>query len=183
MPVTPNGQRRAQLRGPYQIILIDYIGICKTLVPEVAGPDRRALLDGEVVVMAPIGNRHLVCVNRLTRLLVVGVGERAIVSVHNPVRLDDRSELQPDVVLLRRGADDPTGPVPSGGDSLLVVEVADSSLAWDRDGKAPRYAAAAIPACWIVDLPAGEILVLSWMASTSAWTRCSASVESLPARC
>jgi Uma2 family endonuclease len=122
---------------------------------------RIELLDGELIEMAPIGNRHLVCVNRLTRLLVVAAGARAIVSVQNPVRLDDHSEPQPDMVLLRPDADDPAGPVPSGGDCFLVVEVADSSLTWDRDRKAPRYAAAGIPNCWIVDLVAGEILVQS----------------------
>lgn len=122
---------------------------------------RIELLDGELIEMTPIGNRHLVCVNRLTRLLVVGVEDGAIVSVQNPVRLDDRSEPQPDLVLLKPGADDPAGPMPGGGDCFLVVEVADSSLAWDRDRKAPRYAAAGIPSCWIVDLSAGEVLVLS----------------------
>ena len=67
---------------------------------------RVELIDGEVVSMAPIGNRHLACVNRLTRLLVTAVGDEAVVSVHNPVRLGERSEPQPDLVLLRPRPDD-----------------------------------------------------------------------------
>lgn len=122
---------------------------------------RVELLDGEVVKMTPIGNHHLACVNRLTRLLVVAVGERAIVSVQNPVRLDDHSEPQPDLALLHPRADDYAGATPTAADAFLIVEVADSSLAWDRDEKAPRYGAAGIPICWVIDLNASEVLVFS----------------------
>ncbi|MDQ6838884.1 MAG: Uma2 family endonuclease [Actinomycetota bacterium] len=122
---------------------------------------RVELLDGEVVRMAPIGKLHLACVNRLNRLMVGAVGERAIVSVQNPVRLDDHSEPQPDLTLLHPRADDYAGATPGASDVFLIVEVADSSLAWDRDEKAPRYAAAGVPLCWVVDLIAGEVLVLS----------------------
>lgn len=120
---------------------------------------RLELLDGEVVTMPPIGSRHLACVNRLTRLLVVAVVEQAIVSVQNPVRLDDHSEPQPDLALLHPRLDDDDEATPRADDTFLIVEVADRSLAWDRDRKAPRFAAAGSPACWIVDLTAGEILV------------------------
>ncbi len=122
---------------------------------------RVELLDGEVFTMAPIGNRHLACVNRITRLFVVAVGEQAIVSVQNPIRLDDHSETQPDVALLHPRADNGARLPPGAEDVLVVVEVADSSLAWDRDVKAPRYGAAGVPRCWVVDLTGGEILVLS----------------------
>lgn len=122
---------------------------------------RVELLDGEVIQMSPIGNRHLACVNRLNRLLVVAVGDQAIVSVQNPVRLGDYSEPQPDLTLLLPRADFYAGATPGARDTLLLVEVSDTSLAWDRDKKAPRYAAAGIPTVWIVNLAADEVLVLS----------------------
>ncbi|MDQ6783138.1 MAG: Uma2 family endonuclease [Actinomycetota bacterium] len=122
---------------------------------------RVELVGGEVVKMTPIGNHHLASVNRLNRLFVVAVGERAIVSIQNPVRLDDHSEPQPDVALLHPRADDYAGATPGPGDAFLIVEVADSSLAWDRDEKAPRYGAAGVPMCWVADLNAGEVLVFS----------------------
>ncbi len=127
---------------------------------------RVELVGGEVVKMTPIGNHHLVCVNRLNRLFVVAVGERAIVSIQNPVRLDDHSEPQPDVALLHPRADDQSGPVPCADDAFLVVEVADSSMAWDKDEKAPRYGAAGVPTCWVVDLTFGEVLVFSGPGTT-----------------
>ncbi|MGH9057008.1 MAG: Uma2 family endonuclease [Acidimicrobiales bacterium] len=122
---------------------------------------RVELLDGEVYQMAAIGNAHLACVNRLTRLLVAAAGDRAIVSVQNPIRLDNHSEPQPDLVLLQPRPDDYATATPTARDAFLVIEVADSSLEWDRDRKAPRYAQAEAPACWIVDLNTGEILVLT----------------------
>lgn len=122
---------------------------------------RVELVDGEVVQMAAVGNRHLGTVNHLTRFLVEAAGDRAVVSVQNPVRLDDRSEPQPDVALLHPRADSYFSATPRPADVFLLVEVADSSLAWDRDGKAPRYGAAGIPACWIVDMVNEMILVLS----------------------
>jgi Uma2 family endonuclease len=63
--------------------------------------DRVELIEGEIVEMAAIGTRHLACVNQLTRLLVRGVGDEAIVSVQNPARLDEHSEPQPDLTALR----------------------------------------------------------------------------------
>lgn len=126
------------------------------------GEDARVeLLDGEVFKMSPIGSHHLVCVNRLNRLLVMAVGDRAVVSIQNPVQLNDHSEPQPDLALLHPRVDDPAGPGPRADDVFLVAEVADSSVAWDRDEKAPRYAAAGISLCWIVDLAGGQVLVMS----------------------
>jgi len=122
---------------------------------------RVELLDGEVIQMSAIGNRHLACVNRLTRLLVNAVGDQAIVSVQNPVRLDDYSEPQPDVVLLLPRRDFYSSATPGAKDTVLLVEVSDTSLSWDRDRKAPRYAAAGIPTVWIVNLAAGAVLVRS----------------------
>ena len=120
---------------------------------------RVELLDGEVTEMAPIGDRHALCVTRVARLFQVTGGERAVVSVQNPVVLDDRSEPQPDLALLRPPLERYSAH-PRPDDVLVVVEVADTTLAHDRDRKAPLYARSGIAETWIVDLAAEEILVL-----------------------
>ena len=116
--------------------------------------DRVELIDGQIIAMSPIGSRHLHCVNRLTRLFTTRLYREdhpeAIVSVQNPVRLNDRTEPEPDVVLLRPGMDQ--GRVPTASDVLLLIEVADTTLEFDREVKLPRYAAAGIPEVWIVAL-------------------------------
>lgn len=102
--------------------------------------------------MSPIGPLHIAIVNRLNRLLSRQVGDAAIVSVQNAIQLDDYSEPQPDIVLLAPRADFYADALTRPDDVLLLVEVADSSLAYDRDEKLPRYAAAGIPVVWIIDV-------------------------------
>ena len=121
--------------------------------------DRVELIDGEIVEMSPIGGRHLAVVNRLTRHFVRGVGDAAIVSVQNPVHLGERSEPEPDLALLRPRADDYASGLPGTADILLIVEVADSSLEYDRQVKAPLYARGGIPELWIVDLVGDNVAV------------------------
>ncbi len=113
--------------------------------------DRVELVDGEIVAMTPIGAQHARCVNRLNRRLVLALAEEAIVSVQNPIVLGTHDEPQPDVAVLRPRAEEQAGN-PGADDVLLVVEVADSSLAYDRDAKLPRYGRSGIPETWIVDL-------------------------------
>lgn len=114
--------------------------------------DRVELIDGEIVDMAPIGTRHLACVVALTHLLAEVSGGRYFVSVQNPVALGKRNEPQPDLSLLRtRPVPTAEGP-PGPEDVLLVIEVSDTTLSYDRDVKLPRYAQAGIPEVWIVDL-------------------------------
>ncbi len=114
--------------------------------------DRVELIDGEIVDMAPIGTRHLACVVALTHLLAEASGGRYFVSVQNPVVLDEDNEPQPDLSLLgTRPVPTAEGP-PGPEDVLLIVEVSDTTLAYDRDVKLPRYARAGIPEVWIVDL-------------------------------
>jgi Uma2 family endonuclease len=115
--------------------------------------DRVELIEGEIVEMAAIGTRHFTCVNGLTRLLVRGVGDAAIVSVQNPVRLDEHTEPQPDLAVLQTR--DYRESLPRPEDVLLLIEVSDTTLSYDRNVKLPLYARAGIPEVWIVDL-AGE---------------------------
>jgi Uma2 family endonuclease len=113
--------------------------------------ERVELIDGEIITMPPIGDDHMWSVNHLNRAFVPGLGERAVVSVQNPIRLSEYHEPQPDVALLHpetrmRHA------TPHPEDVLLLVEVADTTLCYDREVKLPRYAEAGIPELWIVDL-------------------------------
>ncbi len=122
------------------------------------GP-RVELVGGEIVEMSPIGRRHAACVNRLNAMLTGALGDRFVVAVQNPMRLDDLSEPQPDVVVLAPRADFYEAFHPRPEDTLLVIEVAESSLGWDRGIKRTRYAAAGVAEVWIVDLGAGVVEV------------------------
>jgi Uma2 family endonuclease len=113
---------------------------------------RVELIKRRIVDKAAIGSADMVAVNRLNRLLAMAVGDRGVVSVQNPVRLDKASEPEPDVAILRPGADDLGAPIPSPSDVLLLVEVADSTLRDDRDEKGPLYAESGIAEYWIVNL-------------------------------
>lgn len=121
--------------------------------------DRVELIDGEMIEMAPIGTRHLSMVNRLTRMLSLAVGREAIVSPQNPIALPPQTEPQPDVALLKPRADDYAGKLPGAADLNLVIEVADTTLAYDRDIKIPLYARHGIPEVWLFDLQAGSLSV------------------------
>jgi Uma2 family endonuclease len=112
--------------------------------------DRLELIDGEIVEMTAIGSRHADCVNRLTRQFIQQAGERAVVSVQNPVRLSGSSEPQPDVAVLRPGSYASRHPGPE--DILLLIEVADTTGEYDRSVKLPLYARGGVPEVWIVDL-------------------------------
>jgi len=113
---------------------------------------RVELIQGQIIDMAAIGSPHFGMVNRLNRLLVPLVGARGLVSVQNPVRLDGGSEPQPDVSVLKPRADDYETGAPGPGDVLLLIEVADTSLDFDRSVKAPLYAGSGIAEYWIVNL-------------------------------
>jgi Uma2 family endonuclease len=113
--------------------------------------DRVELIDGELIEMAAIGSKHMARVNRLSRLLTRAVGDRAIVSVQNPISLPPHNEPQPDIALLRPRSDDYAAQLPSAQDVLLVIEVADTTLAYDRDVKLGIYARHAIPEVWLAD--------------------------------
>jgi len=119
--------------------------------------DRVELLDGHIYAMSPIGSEHASCVDRLTRLFVLRAGNDAIVRVQNPVRLTDDSEPEPDLALLAPRDDAYASEHPGPEAVMLVVEVADTSLAFDRDVKLPLYATASIPEVWLVALEHDEV--------------------------
>ena len=114
--------------------------------------ERVELIDGVIFVMAPMGELHANGVRRIGRVLQRAAGEVVTVSVQCPLRLDDYSEPEPDIAILRFREDDyATHPGPE--DTLLAMEVSDSSLAFDLEVKSRRYAAAGIPEMWVMNLP------------------------------
>src|SRR5437588_4070736 len=114
--------------------------------------DRVELIEGEVVEMSPIGSRHAACVRRLDALFNQGLGGAAQVSAQNPVLIDDYSQPEPDVALLKPRDDYYSEEHPAARDVLLVVEVADTSVEYDRQVKAPLYARAGVGEMWLVNL-------------------------------
>ncbi len=119
--------------------------------------DRVELIDGEVRQMSPIASLHSSLVNRLNRILTRQLGDRAIVSVQSPVVLSDYSEPQPDLLVLKPRDDFYAGSHPRPNDVLLLIEVADSTLEYDRDEKIPRYAESQVPEVWLVDANEREV--------------------------
>lgn len=136
--------------------------------------DRVELVDGEVLEMAPIDSRHAGCVNRLNYLFVSRLGQRAVIAPQNPVEVDDYSEPQPDLVVLRARDDFYSNSHPAPGDVLLVVEVSNTTLRFDLGRKAALYLAGGIPEVWVVDVNAGVVHV-----ATPGGTRAVARGESL----
>jgi Uma2 family endonuclease len=113
---------------------------------------RVELIEGEIVEMSPIGERHAACVGWLTRTLTLLLQHVALVWTQNPVQLDDYSEPEPDVLLLKPRDDFYRHGKPRPEDVLLVIEVSDSTLEYDRQIKLPLYARAGVPEVWIVNI-------------------------------
>lgn len=125
----------------------------------ILSPDARVeLIEGEIIDMAPIGSRHAGTVERIAAALRQAIGARAMVRTQQPVSLDERSEPEPDVTVVRPRDDYYTSAHPRPDDVLLIVEVAEASLAYDREIKVPLYARHGIGEAWIVDLVAGRVV-------------------------
>lgn len=119
--------------------------------------DRVELLDGEIIKMSPIGSSHAACVKGLNQLIQQLLGQTVLVSVQDPIRLNDFSEPQPDVALLRPRADRYAQAHPTPAEVLLVIEVSDTTVQFDRNVKVPLYARAGIPEVWLIDLQQNTI--------------------------
>lgn len=114
--------------------------------------DRVELIDGEIIDMSPIGALHAAIVDAIVRHFGRHAGESVVVRCQNPLRLDDVNEPEPDVAILRPRHDLYTTAHPGPADVLLVVEVADTSLAYDTGVKVPLYARHGIPEVWVIDV-------------------------------
>ena len=115
--------------------------------------DRVELLDGDIIHMTPIGDWHAASVNRFTDLLHTPLKGRVVYISQNPTRLDDVSEPQPDVMLARWRDDYYESGHPKPSDVLLLIEVSDTTVDYDRTRKLSAYARAGIPEVWIVSRP------------------------------
>ena len=116
-------------------------------------PDARVeLIEGEIIDMPPSGPPHAGVLSLLSGRLFAGAEEKAIVRPQLPLRLDDFSEPEPDFVLVRPRSDHYSRSHPTASDALLVIEVSQSSLRFDRKRKLPLYARHGIPEYWIVDV-------------------------------
>jgi len=119
--------------------------------------DRVELIEGEIVRMPPIGEPHQSRTDRQAKAFISRLGDRAIVRVQGPIRLDEFSEPQPDLALLRPRPDFYESAHPRPEDVLLVVEISVTTLAYDRGTKLPLYARHGIPEVWVVDVQARRI--------------------------
>ncbi|HEY2037511.1 MAG TPA: Uma2 family endonuclease [Steroidobacteraceae bacterium] len=113
---------------------------------------RVELIEGEIVAMAPIGNPHGYVVDELTDRLAVVVHGRALLRVQGALRMSNRTELMPDLSLLRLPSEQYRARQASASDALLVIEVSDTTVRKDTRVKVPLYARHGVPEVWIVDL-------------------------------
>jgi Uma2 family endonuclease len=117
--------------------------------------ERVELIEGDIIQLAPVGDPHINAVDRLTEVFVIAVAGKARVSVQNPVRLNPRSEPQPDLLILRRES---FGRAGRPEDVLMLVEVSDTTLRYDRDTKLPLYARHGIPHVLNIEITAGAVV-------------------------
>ena len=153
--IIAEGEQAAVLSGTRRFNVDEYLAM------EPAGvlheDDRVELMDGEIIVMAPIGPPHEEGTDWLTMGLAPALAGRAMVRVQGSVQLNDHTMSQPDVIVY------PLRPRGSGRltaeEVYFVIEVSDSTLSYDRGPKLARYAEAGIPEVWIANLRAREVAV------------------------
>jgi Uma2 family endonuclease len=122
-------------------------------------PDERVeLIDGEIVDMPPMGTRHAAKLLRLGDILAAAIGDRGMVRTQVPLRLGEASEPQPDIAVVVPRADYYEHHHPTAADTLLVIELGDSTLRFDRDIKAPLYEQHGVPEVWVLDLRANRLI-------------------------
>jgi Uma2 family endonuclease len=123
-------------------------------------PDEHVeLVDGEIIKMSPIGSQHAACIDFLNRVLVRLSSDDVIIRNQNPIVLDDHSEPQPDIAIVRSEPNSYRNRHPTPADVFLIVDVADATVATDRHTKILIYARAGIPVAWIVNLPKNRVEV------------------------
>jgi Uma2 family endonuclease len=130
-----------------------------------AEEERVVLIDGEIIEIMPINHPRAAVVSNLEFILRERLGRSAYVWAQQPLVLNSRSRPQPDVTVLRWRDDRYIPAPPTAQDVLLLIEVADTSLAADRSWKRDKYAAAGIPEYWVVNIQARQVEVFSGPAS------------------
>lgn len=151
--VTVKPSNKGPRRHRFKVVDFHRMGDAGILRPE----KRVELVEGDIIDMPSIRSPHAWCVTRLVAFFVQAVGLGAIVWPQNPLRLSEFSEPRPDVALLRSDTD--RNRLPMSSDTLLVVEVSDSTLGYDLRVKTPLYARAGVPELWGWDLNQDRVLV------------------------
>lgn len=128
------------------------------ILPEESGWE---LIDGEIIHRMTIGSKHAGTVKKLNRILTNLLGEKAIVSIQDPIHVDEYNEPEPDIALLKPREDFYTENYPLPEDVLLLVEVSDSTVEFDREVKKNLYAEAGIAEFWLVNLKENTLEVYS----------------------
>ena len=126
-----------------------------------AHDERVELVHGEILAMSPVGPLHGAAVARAARALIEATGDAAVVWIQSSTRLNDYNAPQPDIAVLKPRDDFYSSRLPEPQDMLLVIEISDSSLAYDRGVKAGLYAEAGIHECWVSDVSGDTLLVYS----------------------
>ena len=153
MPTVLEARQRASL-SYHRWTVAEYHQMADTGLLDTS--DRVELIEGEMIDMAPIGSRHAYLVDKLVQALTRDSGP-CLVRAQNPIFLGERSEPQPDVALVRDKSYMEAHPTAS--DVLLIIEVADTTLEYDRDVKLGLYARHGIPEVWLLDVNARELTV------------------------
>ncbi|WP_069791675.1 Uma2 family endonuclease [Cyanobacterium sp. IPPAS B-1200] len=110
------------------------------------------LINGEIFEISPVGFKHASCVKKINYLFAEKLGSKVIIGVQDPIKLNNNSEPQPDIVLLKPRKDFYANDHPTVEDIFLLIEVADSSIDYDRTFKIPIYAENKVREVWLVDL-------------------------------
>jgi len=119
--------------------------------------DRVELIEGEILTMSPINSPHAGIINALNGELSFYLRDKAIITVQNPLRINNKTELEPDLVIAKFRKDKYSKSHPKPSDALVVIEVADSSLYFDQNVKLPIYAKAGILEYWIINAEKKQI--------------------------
>ena len=135
--------------------LADYEQLVETgiLTPE----DRVELIRGEFIDMAPMGEEHIGDIIDFTQLLVITYLKEAKVLVQCPIVMSDNSVPEPDFALLKQR--NYRERKPYAEDVLLLIEVSDSTLNYDREVKLPLYAESGVPEVWIKNISSQQLEV------------------------
>lgn len=120
---------------------------------------RTQIIGGKLIEVMPIGSRHASVVEILNRFFIRNFEDEFLVRTQNPARLNDYDEPQPDLALVKFRKDFYRGHHPTAEDVLLIIEVADSTLKFDRETKIPLYAAAEIPEIWLINIKRNLIII------------------------
>ena len=154
--VIADGEQAAVLSGTRLFTVDEYLDMEKVGV--LHEDDRIELMDGKIIVMAPIGEHHHAGVDWLNMFLATALFGRAMVRVGGSIFLNDRTAPQPDIAVVRLHPITALVPV-DPPEIYFPIEVADSSLEYDSGSKLARYAAAGIPEVWIANLRIREVTV------------------------